>query len=376
MSIIIQRRRGGTADHGVFTGMEGEITIDTEKKTAIVHDGTKAGGYPLAREDLSNIDSSQLDGFGFARNDLSNVADDNPLTGNLAKNDLSNVTVSILADKGLAKSDLSNVNEEALKSALDISAKGYIYGYKIKNSITDTSHDIEIGLGSCRDESDTLFIKTNTPLVKKIDANWIKGSEVGGFPSSITLSVNSWYHVFVIYNPDTGEVDGGFDDDINATNLLNVASAAGFTKYRRIGSIKTDSNLNIKPFMQRGDYFHIPQFVELQITSNFPVNRTALTLSAVPTGVRVRPIVSVFTDLTPSSNSYVNIRFWDHEITSDAFFRMYQAYPEEQALEIGSELPIYTDTDQRVKWSVGNIISGSVTLMSQGYVDHRGRVQI
>jgi hypothetical protein len=32
----------------------GELTIDTTKKTGVVHDGTTAGGFPLAREDLSN----------------------------------------------------------------------------------------------------------------------------------------------------------------------------------------------------------------------------------------------------------------------------------------------------------------------------------
>ena len=47
----IQRRRGTTAEHSTFTGLNGEITIDTDKKTVVVHDGTTAGGSPLATED-------------------------------------------------------------------------------------------------------------------------------------------------------------------------------------------------------------------------------------------------------------------------------------------------------------------------------------
>lgn len=47
-----KRRRGTTAQHAVFTGAAAEITIDTDKNTAVVHDGVTPGGYPLAREDF------------------------------------------------------------------------------------------------------------------------------------------------------------------------------------------------------------------------------------------------------------------------------------------------------------------------------------
>jgi hypothetical protein len=43
----VQFRRGTTSDHSAFTGSEGEITIDTDKDVAIVHDGTTVGGKEL-----------------------------------------------------------------------------------------------------------------------------------------------------------------------------------------------------------------------------------------------------------------------------------------------------------------------------------------
>ena len=46
----IKFRRGTTADHSTFTGQEGEITVDTTKDVAIVHDGITVGGYPLVGE--------------------------------------------------------------------------------------------------------------------------------------------------------------------------------------------------------------------------------------------------------------------------------------------------------------------------------------
>jgi hypothetical protein len=54
MSTQIRLRRGTTAQHAAFTGALAEVTVDTDKKTAVVHDGGTAGGIPLAREDGKN----------------------------------------------------------------------------------------------------------------------------------------------------------------------------------------------------------------------------------------------------------------------------------------------------------------------------------
>lgn len=50
---IVRHRRGTTAKNNVFTGSEGQITVDTERKTARVHDGVQLGGFPLAKEELT-----------------------------------------------------------------------------------------------------------------------------------------------------------------------------------------------------------------------------------------------------------------------------------------------------------------------------------
>ncbi len=52
MSTAIQYRGGTTVQHSTFTGKLREVTIDTDKRTAVVHDGAKAGGYPLARAEF------------------------------------------------------------------------------------------------------------------------------------------------------------------------------------------------------------------------------------------------------------------------------------------------------------------------------------
>ena len=61
MAKLLKLRRGTTTQHGSFTGAEGEVTIDTTKDTAVVHDGSQAGGRPLLREDMSNLPAGTID---------------------------------------------------------------------------------------------------------------------------------------------------------------------------------------------------------------------------------------------------------------------------------------------------------------------------
>ncbi len=60
MATVVQRRRGTTAQHSTFTGALAELTVDTDKDTVVVHDGSTAGGFPLARENLSNVPSGSV----------------------------------------------------------------------------------------------------------------------------------------------------------------------------------------------------------------------------------------------------------------------------------------------------------------------------
>lgn len=42
----VQQFRGTTAQHNTYTGLPGELTVDTDKHVVIVHDGSTAGGHP------------------------------------------------------------------------------------------------------------------------------------------------------------------------------------------------------------------------------------------------------------------------------------------------------------------------------------------
>ena len=43
----VQQFRGTTAQHNTYTGLPGELTVDTDKHVVVVHDGSTAGGHPM-----------------------------------------------------------------------------------------------------------------------------------------------------------------------------------------------------------------------------------------------------------------------------------------------------------------------------------------
>jgi hypothetical protein len=94
---VIQWRRGTTAQTATFTGALAEVTVDTDKDTLVVHDGTTVGGYPLAKsselQDAYNKANAAFDYANTASGGLSslNVANAAFLKANSAY-DSQNVT--------------------------------------------------------------------------------------------------------------------------------------------------------------------------------------------------------------------------------------------------------------------------------------------
>jgi hypothetical protein len=94
MSKLLQLRGGTTAEHTSFTGAVREVTVDTDKDTLVVHDGTTAGGHVMPRTkadiDALNINADTLDGKqlatieseyqAFANTAAANVVDSAPGT--------------------------------------------------------------------------------------------------------------------------------------------------------------------------------------------------------------------------------------------------------------------------------------------------------
>lgn len=133
--------------------------------------------------------------------------------------------------------------------------RDYIGGMLIDLNPLDAEHDIRFSAGDARDALNTTNMRLTGTIIKEIDHTWAEGSAQGGLPSTVSLTPDTWYHCFVISKPGTNtqeaeKTDAGFDDNISATKLLNQAGAFGYTKYRWVGAVKTDSSSNIIPFFE------------------------------------------------------------------------------------------------------------------------------
>ena len=113
MAKQLQIRGGTTAQHSTFTGAVREITVDTDKDTLVVHDGTTAGGFPLAKESVVNGIDTRL---GTAETGLSgHIADtDNPHGVTKVQVGLSNVDNTSDANK-----PISTATQSALDTKVD-----------------------------------------------------------------------------------------------------------------------------------------------------------------------------------------------------------------------------------------------------------------
>ena len=111
MATQVQFRRANTANTAAITGAIGELTVDTDKNTVVVHDGSTAGGFALAKENAASFSTSIT------------------LTGNLSVSDttsIGNSTVNTPVNSSIITVSSANVttNTFTLGSSSD-TANGY-----------------------------------------------------------------------------------------------------------------------------------------------------------------------------------------------------------------------------------------------------------
>tara|TARA_B110001454_G_C12673651_1_gene414872 strand:+ start:472 stop:966 length:495 start_codon:yes stop_codon:yes gene_type:complete len=74
MAKIVKKRRGTTLEHSTFTGAIGELTVNTDLDTVVVHDGVTVGGFSLARSDGTNLTGSSAGSIGLSELNISGAA--------------------------------------------------------------------------------------------------------------------------------------------------------------------------------------------------------------------------------------------------------------------------------------------------------------
>lgn len=166
---------------------------------------------------------------------------------------------------------------ELILPSTDVTEFLSIAGLEISNA-ADSDHDITIDAGAAVSKTKSGILSLPSSITKQIDVAWVAGDNAGGLFSG-TVAADTTYHVFIIEKDSDGSIDAGFDTSLTASNI-----PSGYTNYRRVGSVFTNSSSNIVNFTQSGDYFEIKEFSR---DVNDSTGGTAGVLAAlpVPTGL-------------------------------------------------------------------------------------------
>lgn len=297
--------------------------------------------------------------------------------------DLGTFTGSTITDNNTVKGALQELETESESQAADITAlqaasgavlAGYMGGFKLSNNGSDSDHDIDITAGNATDSTGAYYL-TSAAATTSIDV--AIGTGNGGFPSALTLSADTWYHLFIVSEADGTNPKFGFDTSITATNVLAdwTAQAAGtYTLYRRLGSVLTDVSSNILAFNHVGDKFMWTAPIADYDTSGADPDLTSTPTSislSVPPGVAVESILQVRKTQNANYRAYIYPTFRTTPTIDISFGTFSNVFGGSSDDEVTSaELNVLTNTSQNVNAAVNSGAHG-IHIFTLGWTDYR-----
>lgn len=195
----IQQYRGTTVQHAAYTGKIGELTVDTDKKVVVVHDGVTAGGVPMAREDRKITGDTHLKvnagTEGTLAGDLALTVDMNSLATDLVSGDANN-GLSVGTDSKLyAKAPDANLiiragdkilHDVSGKVAADLSMTYHQYSGELKIIGHDGVTEVA-----------TVTIPSSTSVLKGVEL-------VHGKPDAAGEAMEGDYHLSLMFRDQAG----------------------------------------------------------------------------------------------------------------------------------------------------------------------------
>jgi hypothetical protein len=227
----IQFRRGTTTEHNSFTGLLGEVTVDTTKKTIVVHDGSNAGGSALALEGAATNTTTGTFSSNVTIGGTLSVAGNLTMTGHV-----------------LPSADVTYDLGSSSKQWRDIyvgPGSLYVNGTKV---IEDDSGTINI----TTDINEDLKITTSgTGTLKLISANGINltgelGATSGDLQIGDHIDMNS-YLIKEVATPvsTTDAANKAYVDTTSASAVTGGANALSVTTGAFSGNVTMAGNLTV-----------------------------------------------------------------------------------------------------------------------------------
>lgn len=255
------------------------------------------------------------------------------------------------------------------RSNISAILKGQIFGVVL--STAGASATFGVSAGEAADSTGVDLMVLVSAFTKTTSA-WAVGTGNGALDTS-TIAVSSWYSVFLIKRPDTGVVDVLISLSATAPTL-----PAGYTLFRRIGSMKTTAASQWAAFVQEGDEFLWSVSVGDVNVTTLSTTATLFTLS-VPTGVKVIAQFSIMTDRVVANGTqsvYITSPDQSDEASTSpgtaGAITMGIFNQGSTEIVMATEIRRRTDTLARIRArAVGAL--GQFAVQTYGWMDPRGR---
>ena len=156
----------------------------------------------------------------------------------------------------------------------------YWYGFQHSNSVGSPNTQIDIAAGSARDSTDAIDI-INSSGILNLATSGANGLDAG------SLANSTWYYTFAIAKDD------GSSAFLASTSPTAPTLPATYTKFRRIGSFRTNGSAQVLPFIHVNDTWYWATTIrDKSAAADVGTTLTALALS-VPRVYGVTALISV-----------------------------------------------------------------------------------
>jgi hypothetical protein len=218
------------------------------------------------------------------------------------------VETSKIVDAAVTEAKLSTAVQSKLNASVG-TINNFRGGLRVTNG-TDTEHDLDISIGTWADSTNTTLLATT--VVNTIEIDEAIGTGNGGFPSGLSLTADTTYHIFIVAKADGSDVRFGFDTSLSAANVRSdwgTVEGVSYTLYKRIWSVLTDGSSNIRNYNRYGNECHLDTAIATYegdgvTDAQIGTSRTDLTTD-VPTGIKLLAHLNVEKDFNAGRNIYV-----------------------------------------------------------------------
>ena len=222
MPTTVQFRRGTTAQNNAFTGAVGEVTVDTDKNTLVVHDGSTAGGKALFSTGFADptLESSTASLPNFT---IKNTADD--ATGPI---------ITLESDRATpADNDVAGVIQ--FKASDDAGVQTTVAAIKaLISDVTNSTEDGTITINLHKAGSDTTIMTLDASGLTVNSGDLTVTSGTGSTIGNVTIANGS-------ITDSSGTISFG-DENLTTTGTLTAATGSSIGNLTLANGSITDSS--------------------------------------------------------------------------------------------------------------------------------------